>query len=112
MVECDLCRGSLHREFGVQISPGLDHLVGGYITPTAAVRDTFLRGLYYLPTGRLGSLPSDLLGVSRTKEVLDDLSKRFDVVILDTPPVLSVADAAILAAEAGGVLLVVRAGRA
>jgi capsular exopolysaccharide synthesis family protein len=110
LVDCDLRRAKLHRVFGVPRSPGLAHILAGHITPAAAIRSTFLRGLHFLPAGRLNSLPSDLLGVARTRMILDELSQCFDIVIIDTPPVLSVADAAILAAEAGGVLLVVRAG--
>lgn len=110
LVDCDLRRAKLHRVFGVPRSPGLAHILAGHITPSAAIRNTFLRGLHFLPAGRLNSLASDLLGVVRTRKILDELSECFDIVIIDTPPVLSVADAAILAAEAGGVLLVVRAG--
>jgi len=110
LVDCDLRRAKLHRVFSVPRSPGLAHILAGQITPAAAIRSTGFRGLHFLPAGRIRSLPSDLLGVRQTRKVLDELSQNFDIVIIDTPPVLSVADAAILAAEAGGVLLVVRAG--
>jgi len=110
LVDCDLRRTRLHHVFGVPRNPGLAQLLRGHLPAAAAVRSTFLPGLFFLPSGHLSSLPSDLLGLKQTRAVLDELAGMFDMVILDTPPVLSVADPVILAAQANGVILVVRAG--
>jgi capsular exopolysaccharide synthesis family protein len=110
LVDCDLRRTRLHHVFGVPRNPGLAQLLRGHLPAAAAVRSTFLPGLFFLPSGHLSSLPSDLLGLKQTRAVLDELAGMFDMIILDTPPVLSVADPVILAAQANGVILVVRAG--
>ena len=63
-----------------------------------------------LPSGPLPPNPAELLASPRLSEVLDDLSKQADVVILDSPPVLAVSDASILASQVQGALLVIDAG--
>ena len=64
-----------------------------------------------LTSGPIPSDPSELLASQRMGQVLDELAKGADVVILDGPPVLSAADAAILASKVDGILLVLRQGR-
>ena len=63
-----------------------------------------------LPSGPLPPNPAELLASPRLSEVLDDLSKQADVVILDSPPVLAVSDASILASQEQGAFLVIDAG--
>jgi capsular exopolysaccharide synthesis family protein len=75
------------------------------------VRPTKIRGLWVLPCGALPTNASNLLSGVRMRVLLQELAKNFDLVILDTPPVLATADAGILASLADGVLLVVRAGQ-
>ena len=75
------------------------------------VRPTKVRGLSILTCGALPINASNLLSGVRMQVLLEELAKSFDLVILDTPPVLATADAGILGAIADGVLLVVRAGQ-
>jgi len=75
------------------------------------IRSTSVRGLSLLTCGALPTNPSGLLSGVRMRALLQELAKSFDLVILDTPPVLATADAGILASIADGVLLVVRAGQ-
>jgi succinoglycan biosynthesis transport protein ExoP len=75
------------------------------------VRTTNIRGLSLLTCGSLPTNASNLLSGLRMRALLRELGKSFDLIILDTPPVLATADAGILAGLADGVLLVVRAGR-
>jgi len=110
LIDCDLHRTRLHRAFRVPRSPGLAHVLRGLLTPAAAIRSTFISGLSFLPAGSDAEGTSDLFGSVRMRGVLAELSQVFDVVVLDTPPVLAVADAVTLAPLADGVLLVVRAG--
>jgi non-specific protein-tyrosine kinase len=73
---------------------------------TKAVRATNVENLWVLPAGTTPPNPAELLGSKRTEQVLDDLSRLADIVIIDTPPVLAVTDAVVLAGKADGVLLV------
>jgi Mrp family chromosome partitioning ATPase/uncharacterized protein involved in exopolysaccharide biosynthesis len=132
LIDCDLRRPRLHGLFQVPRSPGLmDLLTPSYngdgaesltFDPAAArtdsgrplsdiIRPTSVRGLSLLTCGALPTNPSGLLSGVRMRVLLRELAKSFDLVILDTPPVLATADAGILASLADGVLLVVRAGQ-
>jgi succinoglycan biosynthesis transport protein ExoP len=132
LVDCDVRRPRLHGLFQVPRSPGLMEL----LTPsfngndaqsltfnpsagrtdsgrplTDVIRPTNVRGLSLLTCGALPTNPSGLLSGVRMRVLLQELAKSFDLVILDTPPVLATADAGILGSLADGVLLVVRAGQ-
>jgi Mrp family chromosome partitioning ATPase/uncharacterized protein involved in exopolysaccharide biosynthesis len=132
LVDCDVRRPRLHGLFQVPRSPGLMELLtpsfGGNdaqsltFNPSAGrtdsgrpvtdvVRPTNVRGLSLLTCGALPTNPSGLLSGVRMRVLLQELAKSFDLVILDTPPVLATADAGILGSLADGVLLVVRAGQ-
>lgn len=110
LVDCDLRRPRVHEVFGTDSEPGLTHLVLSYASFADAVRPTQVENLSVLPAGVLPPNPSELLGSDAMARVLEELRARFDLVILDTPPVLLAPDASILGAGADGVLLVVRAG--
>jgi polysaccharide biosynthesis transport protein len=133
LVDCDVRRPRLHGLFQVPRSPGLMELLAPSYNgsdsaksltfdPSAGrtdsgrpvtdvIRSTTVRGLSLLTCGALPTNPSGLLSGVRMRVLLQELSKSFDLVILDTPPVLATADAGILASLADGVLLVVRAGQ-
>jgi len=110
IVDCDLRKARLHNVFGLAREPGLTQFMLGYSGADEAVRSTVVDGLFVLPAGTLPPNPSELLGGERMREVLDQLRREFDLVILDTPPLLAAADAAVLGKFTDGVLLVVRAG--
>jgi tyrosine-protein kinase Etk/Wzc len=110
LVDADLRRGQLQRYFGVERAPGLAEVLRGTARTEEAVRATDAPRLSFLSTGALPSNPAELAAGARTQEVLAELSKRFDVVIVDTPPILSVNDSALIARHAGLNLLVLRAG--
>lgn len=112
LVDCDLRRPSLHRLFGLDHQRGLTTMI---IEDTAMsnppLQDTAVPGLRLLASGPLPPSPSDLLGSRRMDRVLDALKERADMLLLDSPPVMAVSDAAILATKVDGVLLVVSAGQ-
>ena len=110
LIDADLRRPKLHLAFGVEQEPGLSSLLEGQYAPAEAIRVTSIEGLYLLPSGHLPSNPAELLGGKLMRRLLLGFPDRFDLLILDTPPVLAAAEASILAAEADAVLLVVRAG--
>lgn len=133
LIDCDVRRPRQHTLFQVPRAPGLMELLmpsgptadgAGSLTfnpgmgrsesgrpVTDVIRPTNVKGLSLLPCGALPTNASHLLSGVRMRVLLQELAKSFDLVILDTPPVLATADAGILASVADGVLLVVRAGQ-
>jgi len=76
----------------------------------AAILKTDVKNLYLLPAGNLPPNPTELLGSGRMSFLLSNLKKRFDTLIIDTPPILPASDALLLAPQADGVVFVVRSG--
>ena len=91
-------------------SPGVAQILRAGLSPAAAVRDTSFQGLTFLPAGRDTDDIADLIGSDRMRGLLATLSESFDMIIIDTPPVLAVADAVALGPLVDGVVLVVGAG--
>jgi capsular exopolysaccharide synthesis family protein len=110
-VDGDLRRPRQHKLFALQRSEGLTQsLLNGRVDGHLCAVEQ-VEGLSVLPTGELPPNPSELLGSQRMQSLLDDLAAQVDVVIIDSPPLLPVTDAAVLARHVDGVLLVVEAGR-
>jgi non-specific protein-tyrosine kinase len=112
LVDCDLRRSRLHTLFGVAREPGLTQLLLGDEPLERVVHDTGVPGLSLVPAGTQTQSPSEILGGSQMHDALDALSGQFDLVVLDTPPLLAAAaGTASLAARVDGVLVVLRAGQ-
>ncbi len=111
LVSADLRRPRLEKMFGVRKEPGLTDVLMGRSSLKEAIHSTAVPELSVLPSGKLPPNPSELLGGQRMRSALDSLSKHFDIIIFDSPPLLAAADASVLGAMADGVLMVVRAGR-
>ena len=110
LVDCDLRRPRIHEVFGLDKEPGLSQLILGYNGVEDVIRTSPVENLSIVSSGTPPPNPSELLGSERMREVLEDLRGRFDLVVLDTPPVLLAPESAVLATVADGVVLVVRAG--
>lgn len=110
VVDCDLRRSRLHKVFSIPREPGLTEFVLGQLDQEAVTHESGVTGLYVLPSGRLPPNPAELLGGSKMRDALTALSGAFDMVMLDTPPLLAASDASIVATLADGVVMVVRAG--
>jgi len=76
----------------------------------AAVLETGVENLFLLPAGNLPPNPSELLGSKRMSFLLSNLKKRFDTLIIDSPPILPASDAVLLAPQTDGVILVIKSG--
>jgi capsular exopolysaccharide synthesis family protein len=111
LVDADLRRPRVHRVFGIDKGVGLTSLMVGDATLREAVRSTQIDGLSVLPAGPIPPNPSELLHSAAFGRLKEDLLANFDWVIFDSPPMGAVTDAAVLAPQVDGVLLVVRAGR-
>jgi tyrosine-protein kinase Etk/Wzc len=110
IIDCDLRRSRLHKMFAVSREPGLTEFILGQLDQDEVVRETAVPGLYVIPSGHLPPNPAELLGGNKMRAALARLNEAFDLVVLDTPPLLAASDAAILATIADGVVMVVRAG--
>ncbi|MDQ3243796.1 MAG: CpsD/CapB family tyrosine-protein kinase, partial [Gemmatimonadota bacterium] len=101
----------LHKVFGVPREPGLSDLVLGYKDEDAVTRPTSVPGLYVIASGQLPPNPAELLGGEGMRRTLNSLMEGYDLVVVDTPPLLAASDAAILATLVDGVVIVLRAGQ-
>jgi capsular exopolysaccharide synthesis family protein len=110
LVDGDLRRGRLHRVFGTAREPGLSDYLLGYQTEEAVSHSTAVPNLYVIDTGKLPPNPAEILGADVAKEKFAKLTEGYDLVIIDTPPLLAASDAAIVATLADGVVIVLRAG--
>lgn len=110
IVDGDMRRGDVHSHFGIPHQPGLsDVLLGADLN--AAIQRDVLPGLDVLAKGSLHSHPSELLMSARFESLLEELKSRYDLVIVDTPPVLAVTDSTVIGRYAGTTLLAIRHGR-
>ena len=96
--------------FGLHREPGFTDLVLGYTDEETVTHATPVPGLYVIASGKLPPNPAELLGSDATRKTFAALTEGFDLVIIDTPPLLAASDAAILATLSNGVVLVLRAG--
>ena len=104
LVDGDLRRPGLTKLMGMRDSHGLSSAL---LDPDAqVVSATDVMGLSVVPSGAIPPNPSELLGSQRMRSFVENAAENYDLVILDTPPVLSVADTRILATVADGVILV------
>src|SRR5207247_3312392 len=110
IVEADLRKPSLQQLFGLPPGPGLSEFLSGATELRDVMKSLADHHLTVIPGGRAPMNPAELLGSIAMRRLVDHLRMRFDKVILDTPPVLPLADVAVLAPLVDGVLLVVRAG--
>lgn len=110
VIDCDLRKGYLHRYIGGERAPGLSEIITGNGSGLKkSIQSTEINGLYLLSTGKLPPNPAELLLHELFKKNLDALSRQFDYVVIDGPPILAVTDAAIIGKNAATTLLVVKA---
>jgi tyrosine-protein kinase Etk/Wzc len=110
LIDADLRRGALHRSFSAELAPGLSDILTGTATLAEAVRRTENPHLDLLACGPRVANPSELLSREPLRRLLEEAGARYGAVVVDTPPILSVTDCALVARHAGVNLLVVRSG--
>lgn len=111
LVDGDLRRGVLHRYFGLEATPGVSDVLVGEATLETAVHRTEDPNLDVLPMGKHVTNPAELLASAAFRRLLEDVQGRYKTIVVDTTPVLSVTDSALIARSAGVTLFVVRAGQ-
>nr|WP_313124316.1 polysaccharide biosynthesis tyrosine autokinase [Stenotrophomonas geniculata] len=111
IIDADMRKGTLHKALGATQTPGLSDVLVGKATLETAIRTVpGLDSLSFISRGDVPPNPSELLMHRNFTELLETVEKQFDLVIIDTPPILAVTDAAIIAHHAGTCLLVARFG--
>jgi len=109
LVDCDLRRPRMHRIFGRSGDAGVTNVIVGDATVDEVAKPTIVQNLWSVPAGPTPPNPADLLHSDRFKKFLNDLSDRFDRVVIDSPPVVPVTDSAIISTLVDGTVFVVRA---
>lgn len=112
IIDADLRRPTLHKAFQVSNNQGLTTALLDSHTPiNRHLQDTNIPGLRIMASGPLPPNPAELLNSQRMGQVLEALKRSADLIIIDSPPVLTVADAAILAPQVDGCVVVVEVGK-
>ncbi|MEN5095491.1 polysaccharide biosynthesis tyrosine autokinase [Stenotrophomonas sp. TWI1409] len=111
IIDADMRKGTLHKALGAAQTPGLSDLLVGKVDRSQVVRSLpGLDNLSFITRGDVPPNPSELLMHANFTALLEELAPQYDLVIVDTPPILAVTDAAIIAHHAGTCLMVARFG--
>ena len=112
LMDADLRKPVMHNVFGQTRGPGLsEYLIGGIEDFNTIIRPTKVENLCIVTAGSLPPNPSELLGSSRMSELIDQLEQEWDMILIDSPPVVAVTDASMISSEIDAVALVVKAGQ-
>ncbi len=109
IIDADMRRPRVHKLAEAERDKGLSNILSGAESTLDMIQETSIPNLSVITAGLIPPNPAELLGSQRMPEVIDALRERFERIIIDTPPVTAVTDAAILAQHADGVVLVTRA---
>ncbi|MBY0496000.1 MAG: polysaccharide biosynthesis tyrosine autokinase [Cyanobacteria bacterium] len=107
LIDADMRRPKLHEFFGASHEPGLSNVMVGNSKASETVKKTLTPNLWLMAAGKNPPNPAELLGSKRFREFMLSLTEHFDWIIIDSPPVMAVTDASIIAHGAAGVIFVV-----
>ena len=111
LIDGDLRKGIINKTLGVSREQGLSELISNIITLDVAIHKIPIANFNFIATGAIPPNPSELLLHERFSVFLESISKLYDHVIIDSPPILAVTDAAIIGRLASATLLVIKAGQ-
>jgi succinoglycan biosynthesis transport protein ExoP len=109
LIDADMRKPKVQDVFGVPAEPGLSNLLVADAKASECVRPSGSKELWVLPAGRIPPNPAELLGSQRFEDLLNSLKSHFDWIIIDTPPVMAVADVSVIAHLVSGTLFVIGA---
>lgn len=110
LIDADLRNGHLHRYFGISRERGLTQAIGGAQAIEEVIHRGVLDNLDFIPTGALPPNRSEFLQHPDFSKLLEEVGSRYDIVLIDPPPILAVSDALMIGAHAGAVFILARAG--
>jgi len=111
IVDADMRKGYLQTQFGMQWENGLSDYLSNSLTLAQITKPSTVAGLDVITRGQIPPNPSELLMHENFTRLIDEVKAKYDLVIMDTPPILAVTDPAIVSAHAGTTLLVTRYGQ-
>jgi capsular exopolysaccharide synthesis family protein len=117
LVDCDLRRPMIHHILSLNQEPGLSDVLRNNIVSVEKVAASWAiqapenENLFVFPCGTLPPNPYELLAAPRMRDVLAEFKRQYDLVILDSPPLMAVTDSIVLGSEVDGVCLVIKSGR-
>lgn len=112
IIDADLRRPILHRLFGIPNTQGLTHTLSDTVEFERVFNPTPIANLWVVTCGIIPPNPSELLGSQKMKVFLERAKQQFDMILLDSPPISSLADASVLGAIVDGVLFIVKVNMA
>ena len=110
LLDCDLRKPSVNESLGVPNGKGVAEILTGAVEIDDAIEIDLKSGLHYITAGAKVPNPPDALGSNAMRQLIEELSRRYDLVILDTPPVLPVSDALVLLRHVDKAVFLVRWG--
>ncbi len=112
LIDADLRRPSVHKTLGMGPRSGLSNVLTGSVTLDNAIsRSPILSNLFILPAGTPPPNPAELLASANMRDLLNDLREKYDHIVIDTPPTLSVTDAVVLSQRVDAIILVIRSSK-
>lgn len=111
IIDADMRKGYLQTQFGLKWDDGLSDYLSGRLNLEQVTKTTKVEGLNVITRGQIPPNPSELLMHSNFSKLVEEVSNAYDIVIIDTPPILAVTDPAIVSAHTGTTLLVARFGQ-
>jgi protein-tyrosine kinase len=111
LLDSDLRYPTIHTRLGLMQSPGLTEILEGNADLDSGMINTEKENLKVITSGNLVSYPAELLESERLKDLINVLKSRFDLILVDSAPVIPYSDASVLSSRVDGVLLVVQSGK-
>lgn len=107
LIDADLRKGRLHKEFGIKRGNGLSQVLLKETEADKVIASTEVENLFVMPCGNVPANPAELLGSKRYLELIEKFKTEYDLVIVDTPPIMLVTDAALACRVASQIVMVI-----
>ena len=111
LVDCDLRRPMVHQIFKADNSTGLSNYLTSDIEIESVVKESFVENLSLVTSGPISPNPGEILGSARMKKFIEEAKKKYDRVIIDSPPLTGIGDTYIIGSLLGQVIMVIAAGK-
>ena len=111
LIDADLRRAKISHYLGLESELGLSDLISDSVKIEKSLLNIGIENLTILPAGKIPHNPAEILGSMKMKNLISQLKEKFDYIIFDTPPIVTVTDAGLLGAQTDGVIMVIQANR-
>ena len=111
IIDADMRKGYLQTQFGLEAADGLSDYLSGRLNLEQVTKNTKVNGLSVITRGQIPPNPSELLMHSNFSKLVEEVTANYDIILIDTPPILAVTDPVLVSAHSGTTLLVTRFGQ-